>query len=1661
MCSRFDPRINSILSVDSTRSFGTKKNCYLIAFLALVIIAFSSDRLYATEIPSPEAITTWNINPIAKGGTWFERWEDVGDAYLTTYTDATYYELEDTGVDHYYTQWNSDRMEEVEKRSHRYKITFFRPNGSSITSVTYYQHFCENLILTLDRGACLSPATQDKSNIGVCRSTNHTVGGSIDYRLGNVVELKNDIVMPGALTITLTRYYNSHPSSATGSFGKGWTHTFDRKLQLNSENNTIEYSAEGGTQILYEYRDDSWVAMLSGRHPELIEITGGFELVYDTFTENYDISGNLINIKYLKGNVIEITRDSQSRIAHIGIDDKQVLNFLYGDNGLLSSIDDFTGRTWSYEYDSNNSLISMVRPDGKSITYHYEDGLHPHALTGVTDERGLRVSIYTYDSLARVTSSKNLDTVAPLEVSYDSALTRTINGPGYDAEGMHIKLIEKLGRLETIEKITGLGSQQKTFNHDGLEASITTAGGRVTEYPSYDPNGNPTQIVQAAGTAQEVTQHISYDPSLNVPVEIREPSVYAGAEKITSISWDAYGNPTAFSINGFTPDGVVVNRTLNLEYNGPYHQLTRIDGARSDVNDWTQFTYWPIDSSPNAARLKQITDAMGTITFDNAQYSVTGKLLSYDLPNGLSVSLTYYPNSDRLETLTQSDGSSSRVTHWSYNAAGKVETITTAYGTPQAQTLILGYDAALRLIRVTDSAGNYVDYTLDGNGNATNISQYGDNGSLLQTLDAVYDDYGRLTSMASGALQLASQTLGPDNEVLSHTDGKGTKTSYAYDGLLRLTQEVRDSEGSYLPVDFAYDVIDQLSATSVGGAITTTYVTDDLGNRIREVSPDRGTLSYGYDAAGNTTTITNALGQTASISYDAAGRPLLIDREGTDNDVTFTYDAAPGCAHGAGQLCKVMDASGNVTYSYTPFGELAAKVHTIDGVSYTTSYSYRIDGALANITLPSGRTLSLNYDTYGKPDSISDTSHTFISAIDWRGDDLVATITYGNGIIDSRTYSADLAQLVGQDIGTLENSAYAYDDNGNILSITNASPSTYQYDALNRLVSEDNTQYDYDDNGNRKSFSTSGQGYTYESDSWDELNKSGSLRIEDPNLAVIKKINGPSWATITSKLPREGKSYFEVKLSNAYYFSVGLSTYDVPKEDAVFSNTKAIGYTNWHNRVVYNDTRLSAYAKANANDVIGVAVDADNNLAWWSINGVWIQGDPSIGHNGFDLPASFNSNPIFAAISLYGLNNYVMTYLDPSSFNYSPPSGFEAQAKENEVNYHYKLASNQLIGNSDTAITRDAAGNRTSDQNGNRTFHYDSAGHLVEIKEGGVTIATYAYDHHNQRVSKTTATGTVHYHYDASGRLWAETDGQGNPIRDYIWMGDMPVAMVDYLDVTERVTYLHADHLNTPRYATNQVGDVVWQWQSDAFGNGIPAEDVDGDGVSVQVNLRFPGQYYDSESGLHYNYHRYYDPSIGRYITSDPIGLEGGLNTYAYVGGNPASWIDPLGLYETDNHGNKKPAGSNWVIGRKGYWQRAEQAAQEAAFGPNYNSGVLSGSVGLEVSAFVGILGFSTSGGVVTDHSVLGCSYSSSCVQVGLGVYGGYGVSCGVADSSQDIEPGDYTSESIFMNGGLGAVGGVLLDLDSPVSLGGAFGGKGGGFAIGYQQCQVRVFSCK
>ncbi|MCP3999675.1 MAG: hypothetical protein GY727_02060, partial [Gammaproteobacteria bacterium] len=134
--------------------------------------------------------------------------------------------------------------------------------------------------------------------------------------------------------------------------------------------------------------------------------------------------------------------------------------------------------------------------------------------------------------------------------------------------------------------------------------------------------------------------------------------------------------------------------------------------------------------------------------------------------------------------------------------------------------------------------------------------------------------------------------------------------------------------------------------------------------------------------------------------------------------------------------------------------------------------------------------------------------------------------------------------------------------------------------------------------------------------------------------------------------------------------------------------------------------------------------------------------------------------------------------------------------------------------------------------------------------------------------------------------------------------------------------FVHTDHLGTPQVMTDIYQDIVWKADYNPFGKATVTTEL------VENNVRFPGQYFDSETGLHYNYFRYYETGTGRYITSDPIGLQGGLNTYGYVSGNPMYWSDPLGLWSEEAH--------NHLISLFGNNNKGlTQAQRQAMFGNN------------------------------------------------------------------------------------------------------------------------------
>ncbi len=214
------------------------------------------------------------------------------------------------------------------------------------------------------------------------------------------------------------------------------------------------------------------------------------------------------------------------------------------------------------------------------------------------------------------------------------------------------------------------------------------------------------------------------------------------------------------------------------------------------------------------------------------------------------------------------------------------------------------------------------------------------------------------------------------------------------------------------------------------------------------------------------------------------------------------------------------------------------------------------------------------------------------------------------------------------------------------------------------------------------------------------------------------------------------------------------------------------------------------------------------------------------------------------------------------------------------ANYTIAATSNRLNSIGSRTFTYDPAGNTTGDS-ANYNATYDAMGRLAPLTKASVTT-TYTYDALGRRVRKHNPSGTaatVLFAYDQDGQLLGEYNHQGTPIREYVWLGNIPVAVFvnDPANPTGQPLqyYVHTDHLNTPRVVLDKADNLRWRWVAEPFGVTAAETNPAGQGAFT-FNLRFPGQYFDQESGLHYNYFRDYDASTGRYVQSDPIGLDGG-----------------------------------------------------------------------------------------------------------------------------------------------------------------------------------------
>jgi RHS repeat-associated protein len=205
------------------------------------------------------------------------------------------------------------------------------------------------------------------------------------------------------------------------------------------------------------------------------------------------------------------------------------------------------------------------------------------------------------------------------------------------------------------------------------------------------------------------------------------------------------------------------------------------------------------------------------------------------------------------------------------------------------------------------------------------------------------------------------------------------------------------------------------------------------------------------------------------------------------------------------------------------------------------------------------------------------------------------------------------------------------------------------------------------------------------------------------------------------------------------------------------------------------------------------------------------------------------------------------------------------------------------------------------------TLEYSGFNRLITIPGQRGARQRNLYNGRGEREFRESYNLPRHFGYDESGRLLFETEGvpgvPSSTVRQrYLWLDDQPIAVKNSSDAyAGEWLHIHADHLGSPRAITrpNASNAVVWRWalEGSAFGQHPAQADVDGDGVSLEFNLRYPGQYFDSATGWHYNYFRDYEPGTGRYVQSDPIGLGGGVSTYGYGGGAPLDFFDRWGLF--------------------------------------------------------------------------------------------------------------------------------------------------------------------
>ncbi len=659
--------------------------------------------------------------------------------------------------------------------------------------------------------------------------------------------------------------------------------------------------------------------------------------------------------------------------------------------------------------------------------------------------------------------------------------------------------------------------------------------------------------------------------------------------------------------------------------------------------------------------------------------------------------------------------------------------------------------------------------------------------------------------------------------------------------------------------------------------VTWTLAYDDRG-RLERMTGPTGTFGFTFNDAGLLVEESLPNGQTLTLEYDAAQRLVAtVDALGNRQERELN-------ALGDPEVSRLLNGQGTVKWQESrTYGENGWLLAITNALGQTTSLSYDRVANLAGTEDPAGDAYQYEYDGFHHRTRVTDPLGEVAQARYEDTGDITQVTDFGG----ERTYNTfngfgEPTRINSPDSGITD---YTYDEAGNLATRTDAlgQVTTYEQDALNRLT---------------------------------------RIRTDDPDEAdVVIRYDEPGAENgigrLTTVIDGAGETTFD------YTASGELKRVERTSNGDTYSLAYTYDGAGQIETITYPSGRVVTYERDAAGEVATVtttAPDGTETVLASQIEHALFGPITSLTHgNGLTETRTLDQAYQVASVTVPGVlaRDYAYTVDDnvagiddllssarTQAFGYDPVDrltaadgaygdlGFEYDANANRKaliedgqrdDYRLDTSSNWLLEAGARDYRYDNAGNTL--ERGSDTFAYDTHHRLTEATVDGTT-ATYAYNVQHQRVSKTVGGTTTRFFYGQGGELLSEmVVGTGLTAAEYVWLDGKPLAYI----TNGQVYQVHTDHLGTPQVLTDATSAIAWEAEYRPFGEAVTTG-------SVSFPLRFPGQYHDTETGLHYNWHRYYDPATGRYLTSDPIGLEGGLNPYAYASANPLVATDPTGL---------------------------------------------------------------------------------------------------------------------------------------------------------------------